>query len=213
LTESEWLACDWPHDMLRHLDGKLDDEAFMRFSVLCCRRVWPLLSDSRSREVVKATEAYLAGQLTAEAAAPILEEWERAHQAGEVNDLAGGCTNEALESVCGIGFGHAAQVAKACIESAGYAASDSLRVADAPQPQITEAWLAAELAERLAQCQLLRQLFGYRSESGSKAADSGAQTDRGGTWRLQSSTLHRPRRQVSSGRPAADGILRCVKIG
>jgi hypothetical protein len=84
LTESEWLASDWPFDMLRHLDGKLDHQAFMRFSALCCRRIWPLLTDSRSQAVVEATEADLAGQLTAEAAAPILEEWDRAYRAGEV---------------------------------------------------------------------------------------------------------------------------------
>jgi hypothetical protein len=178
LTEPEWLACDWPFDMLRHLDGKLDDQAFMRFSVLCCRRIWPLLSDSRSRAVVEATGAYLAGQLTAEAAALILEEWDRAYQAGEVNDLAGGSTNEAIESVCGVGFGHAAQVAKACFESAGYAASASVREAGAPQPEITAAWLAAESAERLAQCQLLRQLFGYRPESATKEAEPVAAPDR-----------------------------------
>src|SRR5436305_1926499 len=102
--------------MLRRLDGKLDDKAFMRFSVACCRRIWPLFSDPRSREVVEATEAYLAGNLSAEVASPVIEEWARAYQAGEVSDLAGGSTHEAIESVTGIGFGHAAQVAKACFE-------------------------------------------------------------------------------------------------
>jgi hypothetical protein len=148
--------------MLRHLDGKIKEEAFMRFSVACCRRIWPLLSDPRSRAVVEATEAYLDGQMTAEAAATVLEAWDRAYQHGEVRDLASGTTNAAIESVCGVGFGHAAQVAKACFESAGYAASEPLRAAGASQPDITAAWVAAESAERLAQCQLLRQMFGYR---------------------------------------------------
>jgi hypothetical protein len=127
---------------------------------------------------VETTEAYLAGQLTAEAAAPILEEWDRAYQAGEVDDLAGGSTNEAIESVGGVGFGHAAQVAKACLVSAGYAASACLREADARQPEVTAAWLAAESAERLAQCQLLRQLFGYRPESAANSAEPAAPADR-----------------------------------
>ena len=75
MTASEWLSCDWPFDMLRHLDGKLDDEAFMRFLVACCRRIWPLLSDPRSRAVVEAPEAYLAGEMTAEAAGRVFAEW------------------------------------------------------------------------------------------------------------------------------------------
>jgi hypothetical protein len=178
LTESEWLACDWPFDMLRHLDGKLDDQAFMRFSVLCCRRIWALLTDPRSRAVVEATEAYLAGQLSAEAASSVVAEWDRAYQADEVNNLAGGSTNVAIDSVCGLGFGHAAQVAKGCFESVGYAASASLREAGAPQPEITAAWDAAELAERLAQCQLLRQLFGYLPDVAATEAEQAATDDK-----------------------------------
>lgn len=178
LKERKWLACNWPLDMLRHLDGKVDDQAFMQFCVLCCRRIWPLLSDARSRTVVEATEAYLAGQLTADEAALVVQEWDRAYQAGEVEDLAGGSTNEAIESVCGVGFGHAAQVAKACFESAGYAASARLREAGAPQSEITAAWLTAESAERLAQCQLLREMFGYQPESATKEAEPGGSADR-----------------------------------
>jgi hypothetical protein len=177
LTKADWLSCDWPFDMLRHLDGKIDDAAFMRFSVACCRRVWPLITDSRSRAVVEATEAYLAGRLTAEAAQPTLDEWDRAAEAGEVRDLAGGWTNEAIESVCGVGLGHAAQVAKACFESAGYAASEPLRAAGAPQPEITAAWLAAERAERLAQCALLREMFVYLPEGSRGQAERGAPPD------------------------------------
>jgi hypothetical protein len=83
LTEAEWLACDWPHDMLRHLDGKIDDEAFMRFSVACCRRIWRLITDQRSRKVVEATEVYLAGTMSAETAGQICAEWDRAYQKGK----------------------------------------------------------------------------------------------------------------------------------
>src|SRR5262245_16066083 len=170
MTESEWLTCDWPFDMLRHLDGKLDDEAFMRFSVACCRRIWPLITDPRSRAVVEATEAYLAGAMTAEAAGRICAEWDRACQEHGLDDLAGGSTYKAIESVYGVGYGHAAQVSKACFESAGYAASEPLRATGAPQAEITAAWEAAELKERLAQCQVLRELIGYRSAEGSGRA-------------------------------------------
>ena len=157
MTEAEWLTCDFPYDMLRHLDGKIEDEAFMRFSVACCRRIWPLITDLRSRAVVEATEAYLAGTMSAEAAAQVDAEWDRARS--EVEDRAGWHTDEAIEAVCGVGYGSAATVAMACFESAGYAASEPLRIAGAPQPGITAAWKAAVLEERRAQCQLLRELY------------------------------------------------------
>jgi hypothetical protein len=180
LSELEWLSCDWPFDILRHLDGKIDDTAFMRFSVACCRRVWPLITDPRSRAVVEATEAFLAGRLTADAAQPVLDEWDRAYEAGEVHDLAGGSTNEAIECVCGVGYGHAAQVARACFESAGYSASELLRAAGAPQPEITAAWLAAETAERLAQCAVLREMFGQLLEKSLGQAETSATPDQKG---------------------------------
>jgi hypothetical protein len=157
--------------MLRHLDGRIDDEAFMRFSVACCRRIWPLITDPRSRAVVESTEAYLAGTMSAEAAGEVYAEWDRASHEGEVEDRAGWHTDEAIEVVCGVGYASAATVAMACFESAGYAASEPLRVAGAPQAEITAAWKAAQLAERRAQCQLLRQLFGYRSVKGSGIAE------------------------------------------
>jgi hypothetical protein len=171
LTEAEWLHCDFPYDMLRHLDGKIDDKDFMRFSVGCCRRVWPLITDPRSRAVVEATEAYLAGTMSPEAAGGVYAEWDRASQEGEVQDRAGWHTDQAIESVCGVGFGHAANVAMACFESAGYAASEPVRMAGAPQPEITAAWKAAELAERRAQCELLRQLFPHRPTKDSGNAE------------------------------------------
>jgi hypothetical protein len=165
LSESEWLACESPFEMLRHLDGQIADEEFMRFSVACCRHIWPLITDPRSRAVVEATEAYLAGTITAEQGSRVCEEWVRAYEQDEVNDRAGGSTNEAIESVYGIGYGHAAQVSAACFESAGYAASEPLRLAGAPQAEITAAWRAAKSAERAAQCHLLRELFVYRRAS------------------------------------------------
>lgn len=164
MTEAEWLTCDSPYDMLRHLDGKLDDKEFMRFSTACCRRIWPLLTDSRSRAVVEATEAYLSGKMTADVAGQVNADWDRANQAGDIQDVAGGSTNAAIESVNGVGFGHAAQVACACFEAAGYAASEPLRVAGASQTQTKLVWLAAQSAEKVEQCKLIRDLFGYRPE-------------------------------------------------
>jgi hypothetical protein len=163
MTESEWQACESPYDMLEHLEGKIDDQAFMQFSVACCRRIWPLITDPRSRAVVDAAEQYLAGTLSATAAGRICAEWDEAYRSDQsIDDLAGGVTNQAIESVYGLGEGHALQVSAACFEAAGYAASEPIRSAGASQSDVTNAWKAAERAEQLAQCDLLRQIFGCR---------------------------------------------------
>ncbi len=195
MSESEWQTCESPYEMLRHLDGKIADEMFMRFSVACCRRIWPLITDSRSRAVVEATEAYLAGTTTAEQAGLVCAEWVPAREAGEVNDLANGHTDEAIESVYGVGFGHAAQVSIACSESAAEAASELLRAAGASQPEIIATWRAAQSAERLAQCQLLRQLFGYQRESGTNEDEPAASADVGANTAFQGQRLPRPQRR------------------
>ncbi len=164
MSESEWFHCQSPHEMLHHLNGKIDDEAFMPFSVACCYRIWPLITDARSRAVVEATKAYLADRMTVEQARPICAEWVRAYEANEVKDRAGGSTNEAIEAVYGLGQGHAVQVSMACSESVGYAAAESLRAAGVPDSEIKTAWLAAEAAEQEAQCNILRELFPYQSK-------------------------------------------------
>jgi hypothetical protein len=164
LTEVEWQTCFCPYDMLRHLDGKIEAASFMRFSVACCRRIWPLIPDPRSRAVVEITEAFLAGTASTEDAGRVYNDWYDAYQDGAVKDRAGGNTHEAIECVAGLGFGNAAAVSASCIESAGYAASERLRADGCPQPDITAAWHAAEAAEKVAQCELLRKLFGYVRE-------------------------------------------------
>lgn len=133
----------------------------MRFSVACCRRIWAIITDARSRAVVEVTEQYLNRAVTAEEAGRVCAEWVKAYEQGEVHDLAGGSTNEAIESVYGVGDGHALQVARACFESAGYAASEAIRKTGASENETTAAWQEAERAEKSAQCQLLRDLFAY----------------------------------------------------
>jgi hypothetical protein len=164
MTESEWLTCDCPYDMISYLYRKLPEEDFMRFSVACCRRIWPLITDTRSRAVVEVTERYLNRAVpAAEAAGQVCAEWVRAYEQGDIHDLAGGSTNEAIESVYGLGDGHALQVSHACFQSVGYAASEAVRKTGVSANEATAAWQHAEKAEKSAQCQLIRDLFAYRS--------------------------------------------------
>jgi hypothetical protein len=61
MTEAEWLACTDPEPMLAFLRGKAGDRKLRLYACGCCRLVWPLLTDPRSRAAVEAAESYADG--------------------------------------------------------------------------------------------------------------------------------------------------------
>jgi hypothetical protein len=69
LTEADWLACTSPDRMLRHLRQHArisrtpgGSRCLRLFAVACCRRVWPLLPEERSRAAVETAERYADGR-------------------------------------------------------------------------------------------------------------------------------------------------------
>ncbi len=57
MTEEEWLKCD-PEKMLKFLPGKWSARKLRLISCGCCRAIWTLLVDKRSRIAVRKLEEY-----------------------------------------------------------------------------------------------------------------------------------------------------------
>jgi len=61
MTEADWWACDDPIRMLGALRGRTSERTLRLFAVACCRSIWNLLDDDRSRSAVAVAEQYADG--------------------------------------------------------------------------------------------------------------------------------------------------------
>jgi len=63
MTETDWLTRNDLRPMLGSVRRKANSRKYRLFACACCRRVWHLIPDDRSRRAVEVAEAFADGQV------------------------------------------------------------------------------------------------------------------------------------------------------
>ena len=161
MSEPEWLGCEDSTKMFEFLIARarsrrlpLPHRSFRLFACACCRRVWRLLGDERSRAAVEASERFADGlakrselDRADRAAATVVKALKDAGKgqkaAYPAANMAMLASTDAIHDVAG---GTAAE-------------AEDLAASMAPTPSAS-ARKAARLGESKWQCDLFRDLFG-----------------------------------------------------
>jgi hypothetical protein len=168
MTPEEWRQSADVTAMLTSREGRVSERRLRLFAVACCWRVWPLLTDARSRKAVKVaarfadglanererTDAYLAARTAS-------DEMDTIDRDGALGLDFAPARQAAIAARNAVGVFRTASdlslVASAAVRARRAAAASAALARRIPNPA---AWIAAADAERSAQAALLRDLVG-----------------------------------------------------
>jgi hypothetical protein len=78
VTEEGWLVCSDPAVMQAFLSRSPDERRMRLFLARCCRRIWHLITDGRSRAAVESAERFALGEVNS---AELFQAWRLARVA------------------------------------------------------------------------------------------------------------------------------------
>lgn len=165
MTESAWATSTDPARMLESLRGKISDRKFRLFAVTCCRRIFHLLEDRRSRRALEVGEQHAEGLLNHEDWLAINREASlSATDIGRAAEdaLINGSDNVQVSSVyAAAAAGHLlGEPAFSRAESVATCTENALASLPASRLSVHNFENDIRLKERAMHCGLLREIFG-----------------------------------------------------